>query len=101
MPAYWVTGYMVQGGNFALKKSVLEKIGGFDTSIAFYGEDTNIARRMHAAGKVKFLLSCFSYASARRVEAQGAIKTGLQYVANYASEVVLEKPVTVKYEDFR
>ncbi len=101
MPAYWVTGYMAQGGNFALKRSALEKIGGFDTSIVFYGEDTNIARRMHAVGKVRFLLSCFSYASARRVEAQGAIKTGLQYIANYASEVVLEKPVTVTYEDYR
>lgn len=101
MPTYWMTGYMVQGGNFALKKSSLESIGGFDTNIAFYGEDTNIARRMHGVGKVIFLLSCFNYASARRVAAQGAVVTGFHYVANYFSEALIKRPVTVRYEDFR
>src|ERR1019366_10238774 len=52
----WVlrAGSMVQGGNFVLRRDALEKIGGFDTSISFYGEDTDIARRMHQVGDVKF-----------------------------------------------
>jgi len=48
----WVlrAGSMVQGGNFVLRRDALEKIGGFDTTIAFYGEDTDIARRMNQVG---------------------------------------------------
>ncbi len=47
-------GSMVQGGNFVLSRAALEAIGGYDTSITFYGEDTDIARRLHAVGKVLF-----------------------------------------------
>ena len=52
----WVlrAGSMVQGGNFVLRRDGLEKIGGFNTAISFYGEDTDIARRMSRVGKVKF-----------------------------------------------
>ena len=32
-------GSMVQGGNFVLRRDALASIGGFNTSIAFYGED--------------------------------------------------------------
>jgi cellulose synthase/poly-beta-1,6-N-acetylglucosamine synthase-like glycosyltransferase len=39
-------GSMLQGGNFVVRKSALQKIGGFDTSIEFYGEDTDVARRL-------------------------------------------------------
>ena len=54
----WVAaaGSMVQGGNFVLRRDALEKIGGFNTAIAFYGEDTDIARRMYPVGEVKFSL---------------------------------------------
>jgi glycosyltransferase involved in cell wall biosynthesis len=49
----WVlrAGSMVQGGNFVLRREALEQIGGFDTAISFYGEDTDIARRMSQVGK--------------------------------------------------
>ncbi len=39
------TGSMLQGGNFVVTREALEKIGGYDTSIAFYGEDADVARR--------------------------------------------------------
>ena len=44
-------GSMVQGGNFILRRDALEKIGGFNTAIAFYGEDTDIARRALSHGR--------------------------------------------------
>ena len=47
-------GSMVQGGNFVLRRAALEQIGGFNTAISFYGEDTDIARRMNQVGEVKF-----------------------------------------------
>jgi glycosyltransferase involved in cell wall biosynthesis len=100
-PAYWVTRYMVVGGNFAARRSALEQIGGFDTGIAFYGEDTNIARRLAATGKVKFLLRLPMRTSSRRLRAEGLAKTSGKYVANFVSEVVLKRPVTQAYRDIR
>jgi len=100
-PAYWMTRYMVVGGNFAARRSALEKIGGFDTAIAFYGEDTNIARRLHAAGKVKFLLRLPMRTSSRRLQEEGMAVMAGKYVANFLSEVVLKRPVTQAYRDIR
>ena len=36
-------GAVLYGGNFAVRREALEAIGGFDTSIEFPGEDTNLA----------------------------------------------------------
>lgn len=94
-------GNTIYGGNFAAKKSALDTIGGFDTAIAFYGEDTNIARRLAKAGRVKFVKDFFVYASARRLEQEGIILTGFRYAANFLSEVFLKKPVTKEYKDIR
>jgi len=100
-PAYWMTRYMVVGGNFAVRRSALEQIGGFDTSIAFYGEDTNIARRLKAAGRVKFLLRLPMPTSSRRLAAEGMTATAFKYAANFLGEAVLKRPVTEAYSDIR
>ena len=101
MPIYWVVGYMTVGGNFAIRSSALESMGGFDTTIEFYGEDTNIARRASKHGKVKFMPSFHMYTSARRCEGLGVWKTGFIYITNFVSEVMFKKPVTKKYIDIR
>ena len=101
MPMYFLVGYMVQGAGFAVKRDTLSEMGGFDTSIEFYGEDTNIARRASVFGKVKFKPSLQMYASARRFKDQGLYKTTIIYMINYCSEVFIRKPVTEKYKDFR
>lgn len=93
--------YMVLGANFVARRSVLLKIGGFDESIEFYGEDTDIARRLHKIGKVKFLRKSLVNSSARRMEAEGWIKIGLKYTTNFITEVLLHRPATQKYEDYR
>ena len=101
MPMYWFHGFMAVGGNFAAKKSALEKIGGFDTSIEFYGEDTNIARRLADAGKVRFSLSLPMYTSPRRFRGDGLLRTAWNYGKNFLSEAFLRKPVTSEYTDIR
>ena len=101
MPVYWLVGYMATGANFAIRRDVLEQMNGFDTSIEFYGEDTNIARRAHAYGKVKFSPSFVMYLSGRRLNKQGIYKTAGIYIMNYLSEVIFHKPSTQKYKDFR
>ena len=100
-PTYLVVGYMVVGGNFAVRRSGLESIGGFDTSIAFYGDDTDIARRLHKVGKVKFKPSFIMSTSGRRFKGQGFFKTSFIYVCNFLSEVSIKRPVTKKYKDIR
>lgn len=101
MPVYWITRYMVLGGNFAARKEALQKIGGFDGDIAFYGEDTNIARRLHTVGKVKFTRRIQVAASARRFNVEGIWITTFIYVMNFLSEVILKRPVTRTYQDIR
>ncbi len=95
------TGYMVVGGNFVAKTEALKKIGGFDTSVTFYGEDTNIARRLSKVGKMKFLHSLTLASSGRRLMKEGILKTAWIYVLNFVSEVLWKKPVTQTYKDIR
>ena len=101
LPVYFILRYMVVGGNFAIRKSTLEKMGGFDTAIEFYGEDTNVARRAHAFGQVKFSMKFVMYTSGRRLAGQGMLKTSLLYMSNYVSEAIFHKPTTQKYSDIR
>ncbi len=101
IPLYFFTGYMATGGNFSIRRDVLEKMGGFDTSIAFYGEDTDIARRASKHGKVKFMLKFKMYTSARRLKGQGVFATGKVYALNFFSTVLKHKPTTENYTDIR
>lgn len=98
---YRVVGYMILGGNFIARKDALEKMGGFDTSIEFYGEDTDIARRLSKVGKVMFRNDFYVYSSARRFETEGIWKTNMTYALNYLWPVLFGKPYTVKYKDVR
>ena len=99
--AYRVTHYMVVGGNFVAKREALQAIGGFDTRIPFYGEDTNIARRLHAAGRVKFLQEFTILTSGRRFREKGFLGNGAVYVANFLSQAVMKKSMTKHYVDVR
>ncbi|MCL5666588.1 MAG: glycosyltransferase family 2 protein [Patescibacteria group bacterium] len=98
---YAVTKYMAVGGGFAARKEALAKIGGFDTSIEFFGEDTDIARRLHEVGEVKFTNKLCIYTSGRRFAKEGLIRTGLKYVINYTAVSLTKKPVPIKYRDVR
>ncbi len=101
IPSYWYTGYLAVGGNFAVRRDAVEKIGGFDESIAFYGEDTNIARRLSEVGKVVFDLNLEMPTSARRFAAEGLWRTAFAYASSFVSEVVLKRPVIERYRDIR
>lgn len=101
LPAYLIVGYMTIGGNFAIRRDILEKMEGFDTSIEFYGEDTNIARRANTFGKVKFKPSFAMQTSGRRLSGQGVLKTTGLYIINFVSEAALRRPVTKEHRDIR
>lgn len=93
-------GYLL-GGNFSVKKEIIKKIGGFDTNINFYGEDTNLTRRIAEYGKIKFTRKLAITSSARRLKGEGRIKTVIVYVLNYFSEIIFKKPLHKEYKDVR
>jgi glycosyltransferase involved in cell wall biosynthesis len=94
-------GSMVQGGNFVLRREALEKIGGFNTAIAFYGEDTDIARRMNQIGEVKFTFDLKMFSSARRLKQEGMMTIAWRYTVNYFWTTFRKKPFTEEYSDIR
>jgi len=94
-------GSMVQGGNFVLRRTALETIGGYDTSLNFYGEDSDIARRINRVGKVKFTFKLPVYSSGRRLAKEGTLTIGLRYMMNYFWIMFFKRPFTEDSKDFR
>lgn len=94
-------GTIFYGGNFAVRREALDRIGGFDTSIEFHGEDTNVGRRLCAAGKVAICHECFVYTSARRFIAMGTAAVFRLYVRNFTSELLHHRPKDTSHLDVR
>ena len=92
---------MLQGGNFVVKRTALEAIGGFNSEFDFWGEDADLARRLVKAGQVKFTFDLPIYASGRRLEKEGIAKTGWHYARNYFSTIFFKKPYETVKNDFR
>lgn len=92
---------MLQGGNFIVRRAALEAIGGYDTTIDFYGEDTDIARRMQSEGYVKFTFQLKMYSSGRRMAKEGILTTGFKYALNYLWILVYKKPFNRTSTDIR
>ncbi len=101
MPLYFFLGYMATGGNFAIRKAVVLQMGGFDENIAFYGEDTDIARRAHAFGKVIFTSKITMPTSGRRFKEEGFVSVAYAYLINFFAIVFTGKPVSSAYSDIR
>jgi glycosyltransferase involved in cell wall biosynthesis len=94
-------GTIFYGGNFAVRREALDRIGGFDTSIEFHGEDTNVGRRLFAIGKVALCYDCFLYTSARRYVAMGNGAVFRLYVRNFTSELLHHRPKDTSHVDIR
>ena len=98
---FFKSGSMLQGGNFVLRREAMEAIGGFDTSIEFYGEDTDIGKRVGKIGKVKWTFGLPMYSSGRRFVKQGLLVTGVIYSLNFIWINVFGKPFNQTYTDIR
>lgn len=94
-------GAMMQGGNFVCSRWALEKIGGFNVDISFYGEDTDIARRLNAVGDVVFSFDLKMYSSARRLKHEGMFKMAARYSVNYFWTTFFKRPFTNDHIDIR
>ncbi len=94
-------GAVLYGGNFAVRRDALETIGGFDTSIEFHGEDTNLARRISKAGRVRLRQQCWVFTSARRYKTMGRGKVFGLYLRNFCAEIFFHRPSDITHEDVR
>jgi GT2 family glycosyltransferase len=94
-------GVVFYGGNFAVTREALERIGGFDTSIEFHGEDTNLGRRLSRIGAVELRYDCYLYTSARRYNSMGKGAVFRLYVRNFVSELLHHRPKDSVHLDVR
>ncbi len=85
-------GAVFYGGGFCVRRRALEAIGGFDTTIEFHGEDTNLGRRLVEIGRVALSNSCWVYTSARRYKAMGRTTVFRLYARNFWSELWRHRP---------
>ncbi len=94
-------GAILYGGNFAVRAAALDRIGGFDSTIEFHGEDTNLGRRLTAVGRVRMCAECWVWTSARRYHAMGKRRVFSLYVRNFWSEILRHRPADREHLDVR
>lgn len=94
-------GAVVQGGNVVLRRSAWVAAGGYDTSIEFYGDDTDIAMRMSRVGSVHFTRRLRMLTSGRRLAQEGVFRTGFTYALNFFWVTFTGRPITTKFSDIR
>jgi glycosyltransferase involved in cell wall biosynthesis len=99
--AYWMVGYVGNTGNCAMRASAMHEIGGFDRSILFYGDDTDIARRLHTVGRTIWSLNFYNFSSSRRFAEQGIFKTYFIYFLNYWWPVLFHRPYSPGHHDLK
>jgi glycosyltransferase involved in cell wall biosynthesis len=89
---FFRTGAILQGGNFVVRRFALEKIGGYNLKLDFFGEDTDVARRIGKVGKVKFTPKLPIYSSGRRLKAEGIFKIALYATLDNIWIMFLRRP---------
>lgn len=94
-------GAILYGGNFAVRRDALARIGGFDRRIEFHGEDTNLGRRLTPIGRVELSADCWVWTSARRYRAMGKAAVFNLYVRNFWSEILWHRPADRDHLDVR
>lgn len=101
MRFFGLPGFMV-GGNMTIKKAALVSAGGFDTSLKFFGDDTDTGRRLRSVGRVIFSTRVWVYSSARRFRSRGVLRTLNSYLKNYFTLLSTREPAQKgKYEEIR
>ena len=94
-------GSLLQGGNFVVRRTAMEAIGGYNPLFTFYGEDTDLARRLHKVGAVKFTFKLPALSSGRRFIGEGLLRIGLRYTMNFIWVTFLHKPFNDTWLDIR
>ena len=86
------TSSVVLGGNFIARRSALLAIGGYNTDLTFYGDDSDLAKRLGKVGIVKFTFRLIAHTSGRRFRVEGVVRTAGRYVLNYFWIIFFNRP---------
>ena len=82
-------GGLIIGGNTFIRKEALDKAGGYNTRLNFYGEDTDTACRIVPYGRIAYSNRNILPTSGRRFEESGFWKINAKYI--HAFFTVLRK----------
>jgi len=93
-------GGAIWGCNFAVRRSALLEVGGFDTSIKFYGEEYEFSLRLKSAGKGGIIPRLFVLTSARRLKRIGVVNQYWNWIVDYFSVLFWYTPISEKLEDW-
>ena len=85
-------GAIAMGGNIFLRASALAKIGGYNTNIVFYGDDTDTINRMATQGKTIYTKKIVVESSDRRFRKLGVVRLLWRYLINYFWVVMFHVP---------
>ena len=86
------------GANFAVRRTALEKAGGFNKNIKFYGEDVELSIRLAKVGKIVFRRDLIVYTSARRFNENG-ISNVILHLRGYFKEIFMPTPIDLREKD--
>jgi len=86
---------VIQGGTEIVRRDALQKIGGHNVSLTFYGDDADLARRLSKVGEVRFSYRFAIRSSGRRLAKEGTFTMGLRYALNYFWITFFNKPFTM------
>ena len=92
---------MIQGGTEIVRRDALEKIGGHDVTLTFYGDDADLARRLSKVGKVRWSFAFSMRSSGRRLAKEGTFTMGWRYAMNYFWITLFHKPFTMTSTEVR
>ena len=93
-------GGAIWGCNFAVRRSALLEVGGFDTSIRFYGEEYELSLRLKKAGKECIMPRLFVLTSARRLKRIGVINQYWNWMVDYFSVLFWYTPIPERLENW-
>jgi glycosyltransferase involved in cell wall biosynthesis len=69
------------GGNAFIRAEILERAGGYNTALTFYGDDVDLGKKLSAYGRVDYIASLVQRSSSRRYKANGFWKVNKKYQA--------------------
>jgi glycosyltransferase involved in cell wall biosynthesis len=92
---------MIQGGTEIVRRGALQKIGGHNVSLTFYGDDADLARRLRAVGKVRWSFAFAMRSSGRRLAKEGTFTMGWRYAMNYFWITLFHRPFTMTSTEVR
>jgi peptidoglycan/xylan/chitin deacetylase (PgdA/CDA1 family)/GT2 family glycosyltransferase len=93
-------GGALWGCNFAVQRSAFWQVGGFDTSIKFYGEEYELSLRLRKAGKAVIIPRLFVLTSARRLKRIGVVNQYWNWIVDYFSVLFWYAPIPERLENW-